>query len=131
MANIQYKNVTKYFGQTKIIENLNLIVFDGEFLVLVGPSGCGKSTTHHILAGLGEITSGEILMDGKVVNNIAPKNRDISMVFQNYAIYPYMTVYDNMVFGLKLRKYSNKEINTRIREAAEILEIPDLLSCKS
>ncbi len=127
MAEIQYKNVTKYFGPTKVIENLHLHVDDGEFIVLVGPSGCGKSTTLRLLAGLEEISAGEIQIDGRIVNDIAPKDRNISMVFQNYALYPHMTVYDNMAFGLKLRKYKKDEIRKLVRETAEILELQNLL----
>jgi len=130
MAEIQFKNITKYFGTTKVIENLNLEVRDGEFLVLVGPSGCGKSTTLRLLAGLEELTAGDILIDNKVVNDIAPKDRDISMVFQNYALYPHMTVYDNIAFGLKLRKYYKSEINKMVAETAEVLELQELLNRK-
>lgn len=130
MAEIQFKNVTKYFGQTKVIDNLNLRVKEAEFIVLVGPSGCGKSTTLRLLAGLEEVTSGEILMDGKIVNNIAPKDRDISMVFQNYALYPHMTVYNNMAFGLKLKKYEKVKINKRVQETSEILGLRDFLQRK-
>lgn len=130
MAVIQFKNITKYFDSTKVIENLNLEVQNGEFLVLVGPSGCGKSTTLRLLAGLEELTSGEIFIDGKVVNNIAPKDRDISMVFQNYALYPHMTVYDNMAFGLKLRKYKKEEVVKMVKETADILELQELLARK-
>ncbi len=127
MAEIKFVNITKYYGTTKVLENLNLSVRDGEFLVLVGPSGCGKSTTLRLLAGLEELTSGDILIDGEVVNDIAPKDRNISMVFQNYALYPHMTVYENMAFGLKLRKYKKNEIMKMVRETAEILELQDLL----
>ena len=130
MAEIQYTNVTKYFGPTRVIENLNLHVEDGEFIVLVGPSGCGKSTTLRLLAGLEEIGAGDIQIDGRIVNDVAPKDRDISMVFQNYALYPHMTVYENMAFGLKLRKYPRKEIRERVNEAAEILELDALLNRK-
>lgn len=130
MAVIQFNNITKYFNTTKVIENLDLEVQDGEFLVLVGPSGCGKSTTLRLLAGLEELTAGEILIDGKVVNNIAPKDRDISMVFQNYALYPHMTVYENMAFGLKLRKFKKDKIREMVKEAADILELQELLARK-
>lgn len=130
MAEIKFVNITKYFGTTKVIENLNLDVRDGEFLVLVGPSGCGKSTTLRLLAGLEELTAGEILIDNKVVNDIAPKDRDISMVFQNYALYPHMSVYENMAFGLKLRRYNKNEIEKMVAETAEILELQYLLNRK-
>jgi multiple sugar transport system ATP-binding protein len=103
------------------VNNANLVIEDKEFLVLVGPSGCGKSTTLRMIAGLEEITRGTISIDGKVVNDIAPKDRDIAMVFQNYALYPHMTVYDNMAFGLKLRKYAKTEIDQHVKDAAEIL----------
>jgi len=107
-----------------------LEIIDGEFLVLVGPSGCGKSTTLRMIAGLEEATSGDIFISDKLVNDIAPKDRDISMVFQNYALYPHMTVYDNMAFGLKLRKYKRADIKKRVTEAAEILELENLLKRK-
>lgn len=131
MASITLKEITKEFDKgVPIIKNLNLIINDGEFLVMVGPSGCGKSTTLRMIAGLEEITKGEIFIDDRLVNHIPPKNRDIAMVFQNYALYPHMTVYDNMAFGLKLRKYSKSAIRKRVNEAAEILELGDLLDRK-
>ncbi|MBN2601586.1 MAG: sn-glycerol-3-phosphate ABC transporter ATP-binding protein UgpC [Candidatus Marinimicrobia bacterium] len=131
MAHIELTNITKGFDSNKpVLENLNLFVNDGEFLVLVGPSGCGKSTTLRLIAGLETANSGNISIAGKSVNNIPPKNRDISMVFQNYALYPHMSVYDNMAFGLKLRKYSKDKIRERVNEAANILEITDLLNRK-
>ncbi|MDD5764664.1 MAG: ABC transporter ATP-binding protein [Candidatus Marinimicrobia bacterium] len=130
MAEIEFKNITKYFGATKVIENLNLNVREGEFLVLIGPSGCGKSTTLRLLAGLEELTAGDILIDGNLVNEVAPKDRNISMVFQNYALYPHMTVYENMAFGLKLRNYKKDEIKKMVMETAEILEIQDLMARK-
>ena len=131
MAEIRLKHITKRFDSGKnVLANLNLDVLDGEFLVLVGPSGCGKSTTLRIIAGLEEATGGDVFIDNKRVNNIAPKDRDIAMVFQNYALYPHMTVFDNMAFGLKLRKYSKKDIRKRVSEAADILEITDLLERK-
>jgi len=131
VATIQLKNLTKVFGKdTKVIKNLNLDINDGEFLVLVGPSGCGKSTTLRIIAGLEEASGGDVYIDNKLVNNVAPKDRDIAMVFQNYALYPHMTVYDNMAFGLKLRKYPKDEIKARVHEAAEILELGDFLNRK-
>ena len=131
MAHIELKKITKGFDSNKpVLENLNLTVNDGEFLVLVGPSGCGKSTTLRLIAGLETAGSGDIFIAGKLVNNIPPKDRDISMVFQNYALYPHMNVYDNMAFGLKLRKYPKDKIRARVNEAADILEIGDLLDRK-
>ncbi len=103
MSSVTYKNVVKKFGDLTIIKNLNIEVKDQEFLVLVGPSGCGKTTALRLLAGLEEITDGEIIIGDRVVNDVAPKDRDIAMVFQSYALYPHLSVYDNMAFGLKLR----------------------------
>lgn len=130
MAQVTYTNVNKYFGDTQVLYNIDLEIWDGEFIVLVGPSGCGKSTTLRLLAGLEEISSGEISINGKTVNEVPPKNRDIAMVFQNYALYPHMNVFDNMGFGLKLRKYDSDEIESRVHDAAEILGITDLLERK-
>ncbi|HCK99745.1 MAG TPA: glycerol-3-phosphate ABC transporter ATP-binding protein, partial [Candidatus Marinimicrobia bacterium] len=131
MAQIELKNISKqYDTSVKVIENLDLQVVDGEFLVLVGPSGCGKSTTLRLIAGLETATEGDIYIGDKLVNAIPPKDRDISMVFQNYALYPHMTVYDNMAFGLKLRKFKKTEIRQRVEDAAEILEITSLLKRK-
>ncbi len=128
MATIELKKVCKEFEKDKpIIENLNLSIHEGEFLVMVGPSGCGKSTTLRMIAGLEDITDGEIFIDDKLINHVPPKDRDIAMVFQNYALYPHMTVYENMSFGLKLRKYSKDKIKERVNEAAAILELGDLL----
>ena len=112
------------------VQQFNLDVADGEFIVLVGPSGCGKSTTLRMIAGLEEISEGELIIDGKVVNDVEPKDRDIAMVFQSYALYPHMTVYDNMAFPLKLRKVDKEEIDRRVREAAEILDITQYLERK-
>ena len=112
------------------VRQFNLDVADGEFIVLVGPSGCGKSTTLRMIAGLEEISEGELLIDGKVMNDVEPKDRDIAMVFQSYALYPHMTVYDNMAFPLKLRKMDKAEIDKRVREAAEILDITQYLERK-
>ena len=112
------------------VEDFNLDIKDKEFIVFVGPSGCGKSTTLRMIAGLEDITEGECSIDGTVVNNVAPKDRDIAMVFQNYALYPHMTVYDNMAFGLKLRKYSKEDIDKRVQEAAEILGLKEFLDRK-
>ncbi|MBN1352438.1 sn-glycerol-3-phosphate ABC transporter ATP-binding protein UgpC [candidate division KSB1 bacterium] len=131
MASVQLKEVTKVFDKNVVAVNkANIDVEDKEFVVLVGPSGCGKSTTLRMIAGLEEITEGEIYIDDRLVNDIPPKDRDIAMVFQNYALYPHMTVYQNMAFGLKLRKYPKKEIEQRVHEAADILEIRDLLQRK-
>lgn len=112
------------------VEDFNLDIKDKEFIVFVGPSGCGKSTTLRMIAGLEDITEGECSIDGTVVNNVAPKDRDIAMVFQNYALYPHMTLYDNMAFGLKLRKYSKEDIDKRVQEAAEILGLKEFLDRK-
>lgn len=131
MASITIKNVHKsYDGKTKVIEGLSLDIIDKEFLVLVGPSGCGKSTLLRMIAGLEEITEGEIYIDDVLVNNVPPKNRDIAMVFQNYALYPHMSVYDNLGFGLKLRKFSKEEIKERVHEAAKILGLEEYLDRK-
>ncbi|MBN2190862.1 MAG: ATP-binding cassette domain-containing protein, partial [Candidatus Aureabacteria bacterium] len=131
MARVVLKDVKKvYPGGVVAVQSANLDISDKEFLVLVGPSGCGKSTTLRMVAGLEEISSGAITIDEKVINDIPPKDRDIAMVFQNYALYPHMTVYKNMAFGLKLRKYSKEEIDKRVKEAAEILGITALLDRK-
>jgi multiple sugar transport system ATP-binding protein len=131
MAQVELKNICKsYDNKSMVVDNVNINVNDKEFVVLVGPSGCGKSTTLRMIAGLEEITEGEILIDGRLVNEIPPKDRDIAMVFQNYALYPHMTVFDNMAFGLKLRKYSKEEIKERVEEAANILGLGDLLKRK-
>jgi len=131
MASVKLKNVTKIFDKNVIAVNKAKIdIEDKEFVVLVGPSGCGKSTTLRMIAGLEEVTDGEIYIGDRLVNDVPPKDRDIAMVFQNYALYPHMTVYQNMAFGLKLRKYPKKEIEQRVTEAAEILEIKELLNRK-
>src|SRR5574342_330571 len=130
MASVTYENVYKKFGEMTAVDNLDIHVDDKEFLVLVGPSGCGKTTALRLLAGLEEISSGTIKIGDRVVNDVAPKDRDIAMVFQNYALYPHMTVYDNMAFGLKLRKFPKPEIQRRVQEAAEILGIQELLNRK-
>ncbi|HHW49029.1 MAG TPA: sn-glycerol-3-phosphate ABC transporter ATP-binding protein UgpC [Clostridiaceae bacterium] len=131
MASVRLKNVYKRFeGGVTAVSDFNLDIDDKEFVILVGPSGCGKTTTLRMIAGLEEITEGEIYIDGKLVNDVQPKDRDIAMVFQNYALYPHMTVYDNMAFGLKLRKTPKEEIKRRVREAAKILEIEHLLDRK-
>ena len=131
MFRVLLKDVTKiYPGDVLAVENATLEVADKEFVVLVGPSGCGKSTILRMIAGLEDITSGDIYIDGERINDVPPKNRDIAMVFQNYALYPHMTVYNNMAFGLKLRRYSKSDIEKRVKEAAEILGITHLLDRK-
>jgi multiple sugar transport system ATP-binding protein len=131
MAVVELKNISKvYDNKVKVVSDVNLTISDSEFVVLVGPSGCGKSTTLRMIAGLEEISEGEIYIDGKLINEVSPKDRDIAMVFQNYALYPHMTVYDNMAFGLKLRKYSKEEIKKRVSDAAKILDLEDYLDRK-
>ena len=130
MAQVELKNVTKIYDKNKIIDNVNLTVKDKEFLFLVGSSGCGKSTLLRMIAGLEDITQGEIYIDDKCVNNVHPKERDIAFVFQNYALYPHMSVYENMAFPLKMRKMSKKDIDIKVKEAAEILNLTDLLQRK-
>jgi len=131
MAEVVLKGVTKAFaGGVVAVDDVSLHVKDKELLVLVGPSGCGKTTVLRIVAGLEQPTQGEVYVGDTLVNDVAPKDRDIAMVFQNYALYPHMTVYDNMSFGLRLRKFEKAEIDSRVREAAEILEISSLLSRK-
>ncbi len=130
MAQVVMKDLNKRFDEVHAVKDVNLNVRDKEFIVLVGPSGCGKSTTLRMVAGLEEITFGEIYIGDRLVNDLPPKDRDIAMVFQNYALYPHMTVYDNMAFGLKMRKFPKPEIEKRVREAAEILGIQDLLKRK-
>jgi multiple sugar transport system ATP-binding protein len=130
MAEVRFEHVTKRFGDTVAIHDLNLEIPDKEFLVLVGPSGCGKSTALRLLSGLEELTEGNIYIGEKLVNGVSPKDRDIAMVFQSYALYPHMSVYDNMAFGLSLRKTPKKEIERRVKEAARILGIEDLLKRK-
>ena len=131
MATVELKGIGKvYDGGVRAVDNANITVNDREFVVLVGPSGCGKTTTLRMVAGLEDITEGELYIDGKLVNDVPPKDRDIAMVFQNYALYPHMTVYDNMAFGLKIRKYPKQEIQARVKEAAQILDIEELLDRK-
>ena len=130
MANIQFKNISKSYGDTEVLKNINLEITEGEFLVLVGPSGCGKSTSLRMIAGLESVTSGEIWIDEKCVNEVDPSKRDIAMVFQNYALYPHMTVFDNMAFGLKLKKVSKKEINFKVKKVAKLLKIEGYLDKK-
>ncbi len=131
MSAVVLKNICKiYDGGVKAVDNVNIDIEDQEFVVLVGPSGCGKSTTLRMVAGLEDISSGELYIDGKLMNDVPPKDRDIAMVFQNYALYPHMTVYDNMAFGLKIRKFPKEEIDQRVKEAAKILDIEMLLDRK-
>ncbi len=131
MAEVKLVNVSKiYSGKNKAVDNVNLEMKDKEFVVLVGPSGCGKSTTLRMIAGLEDVTEGEIYIDNTLVNDITPKNRDIAMVFQNYALYPHMTVYENMAFGLKLRKFKKQDIKERVIYAAKILGLEDYLDRK-
>lgn len=130
MANVTYRHVYKRFGDVTAVKDMSIEVADKEFLVFVGPSGCGKSTCLRMLAGLEEITEGEILIGDRVVNDVPPKDRDIAMVFQSYALYPHMSVYDNMAFGLKLRKTPKAEIERRVKEAADILGLSQLLDRK-
>lgn len=130
MAQVVLKNLTKTFKTVVAVNNMNLEIKDKEFLVLVGPSGCGKTTALRMVAGLEEATEGEIRIGDRLVNDVSPKDRDIAMVFQNYALYPHMSVYDNMAFGLKLRKLPKNEINQRVNEAAQLLGLGDLLNRK-
>ncbi|MFV2062026.1 MAG: ABC transporter ATP-binding protein [Chloroflexota bacterium] len=130
MATVTFDGVWKKFGEVVAVNDLNLEVNDGEFMVLVGPSGCGKTTSLRMIAGLEEITEGSLSIGDRVVNHVAPKDRDIAMVFQSYALYPHMTVYDNMAFGLKLRKTPKDEIKRRVHEAAQMLSAENLLDRK-
>ncbi|EKE02713.1 MAG: hypothetical protein ACD_20C00344G0002 [uncultured bacterium] len=130
MAKVELKNITKIYDKTETIKETSLYIEDKEFIVLVGPSGCGKSTILRMIAGLEDITSGEIDIDDRVVNNVHPKDRNIAMVFQNYALYPHMNVYDNMAFGLKMRKFQKDIIDKRVREAAKILDLDEYLDRK-
>src|SRR5574342_576307 len=130
MAQVVLKDLNKKYDEVHAVKDVNLTIRDKEFMVLVGPSGCGKTTTLRMVAGLREITAGEISIGDRVVNDLPPKDRDIAMVFQNYALYPHMSVYDNMAFGLKMRKFPKDEIARRVGDAAEILGIHDLLKRK-
>ena len=131
MASISLKNVSKiYKGNVKAVSNFTMDIEDGEFIVFVGPSGCGKSTTLRMIAGLEDISSGELYINGEYMNDVEPKDRDLAMVFQNYALYPYLTVYDNIAFGLKLRKVPKNEIKTKVHEVAKILGIEEYLDRK-
>ena len=131
MASLSLKNICKeYPNGFKAVKDFNLEIADKEFIIFVGPSGCGKSTTLRMIAGLEDISSGEFKIDGVLMNDVEPKDRDIAMVFQNYALYPHMTVYDNMAFGLKLRKTPKDQIDKMVREAAKILDLEQLLDRK-
>src|SRR6266545_5716406 len=130
MAQVSLRKVVKRFDDTEAVRGIDLDIADKEFVVLVGPSGCGKSTTLRMIAGLEEISAGEIAVDGEIVNDVPPKDRDMAMVFQNYALYPHMTVYENMSFGLRLKHYPKAEIARRVQDAARILDITELLQRK-
>ena len=130
MSKINIKNLEKSFGDNKVINNFNLDINDGEFIVLVGPSGCGKSTLLRMISGLESIDKGEIFLDSKLINNLIPSKREIAMVFQSYALYPHMNVFENMSFGLKMEKISKKEIDEKVNKAATTLQIRDLLDRK-
>src|SRR6202023_3293207 len=127
MADVALRDVVKRFDNVEAVRQISLNIPDKEFVVLVGPSGCGKSTTLRMIAGLEEISAGDILIGGEVVNDVPPRDRDIAMVFQNYALYPHMTVFENMSFGLKLRRTPKAEIRARVERAGQILGITDLL----
>jgi len=130
MGQVVLKGINKFYESVHAVKDVNLQIRDKEFVVFVGPSGCGKTTTLRMIAGLEAISSGDISIDGNVINALAPMDRDIAMVFQNYALYPHMSVYDNMAFGLKMRKFERPEIEKRVREAADILGIGELLKRK-
>ena len=131
MANLSLRHIDKvYDNNVQAVFDFNLEIQDKEFIVFVGPSGCGKSTTLRMIAGLEDITRGEFYIDGVLMNDVEPKNRDIAMVFQSYALYPHMSVYENMAFGLRLRKVDDKEIDRRVHEAAKILDIEQYLDRK-
>jgi multiple sugar transport system ATP-binding protein len=127
MSTVRLSNVNKSFGNLRVVSDVNLEIFDGEFLVLLGPSGCGKSTTLRMIAGLEETSSGDILIDGKVINDDDPKDRNIAMVFQNYALYPHMSVRKNLAFGLKMRNMKTLSITEKVNEVAEMLQLSDLM----
>jgi len=130
MATVTFDHVTKKYGDVIAVNDFNLEIADGEFMVFVGPSGCGKTTSLRMIAGLEDITEGLVRIADRVVNDIPPKDRDIAMVFQSYALYPHMSVYDNLAFGLKLRKVDKKEIDRRVKEAAETIQLTTLLQRK-
>ena len=130
MAQIKLTGVKKSYGDIAVVHGVDVDIADGEFIVIVGPSGCGKSTLLRMIAGLEIISGGEVSIGTRVVNNLEPKDRDIAMVFQNYALYPHMSVYDNMAYGLRIRKLSDADIETRVQKAAKILELGALLQRK-
>ena len=130
MAKVELRNITKIYDKKKVIDNVSLTIEDKEFLILVGSSGCGKSTILRMIAGLEDITDGEIFIDGKCVNNVPPKDRDIAFVFQSYALYPHMSVYENLAFPLKMKKVSKEEIDKKVKETAEKLDLTELLDRK-
>jgi len=130
MARVNFDHIYKRYGKVEVVHDINLEIKDKEFLVLVGPSGCGKSTCLRMIAGLEDISEGQLWIGDKVVNGVDPKDRDIAMVFQNYALYPHMTVYDNMAFGLKLRHFPKDQIKKRVEDAAEILGLQQFLKRK-
>lgn len=130
MADITFKNITKDFGSVQVIKDLNLNVRDGEFFTFVGPSGCGKSTLLNMIAGLEDVTTGKIMFDGSGVNHLSPKDRDVAMVFQSYALYPHMTVYDNIAFPLKMKKEKKDTLNTEVHRVASLIGLEDLLKRK-
>jgi sn-glycerol 3-phosphate transport system ATP-binding protein len=130
MSEIKLENLKKSFGKTEVIHDLSINVKDGELIVIVGPSGCGKSTLLRMVAGLEDANEGNIIIDGKKVNELEPMERNIAMVFQNYALYPHMSVFGNMAYGLKIAKISKDEINSRVKKAADILELGELLERK-
>ena len=130
MASIELKNIEKSFGTNKVINKFDIKINDGEFIVLVGPSGCGKSTLLRMISGLESVDIGEIYLDNKLINNLIPSKREIAMVFQSYALYPHMSVFENMAFGLKMEKISKSEINQKVNNAAATLQIEDLLERK-
>ena len=130
MAQVSFRDVRKSYAGLEVIHGVSVEVGDGEFVVIVGPSGCGKSTLLRMVAGLEQITSGEVAIGGRVVNNLEPKDRDIAMVFQNYALYPHMSVYDNMSYGLRIRGFPKTDLDARVRKAAEILELSAFLQRK-
>ncbi|MDQ6621327.1 MAG: sn-glycerol-3-phosphate import ATP-binding protein UgpC [Pseudomonadota bacterium] len=127
MANVEFRDIAKQYGAVQVIHGIDMTVADGEFIVIVGPSGCGKSTLLRMVAGLEDITRGEIAIGDRVVNTLEPKDRDIAMVFQNYALYPHMSVFDNMAYGLRIRKFTRQQIAERVQVAAGILELEPLL----
>ncbi|MCS6944366.1 MAG: ATP-binding cassette domain-containing protein, partial [Sutterellaceae bacterium] len=130
MARIELRGIHKRFGATEVLRDVNLDIADGEFVVILGPSGCGKSTLLRIVAGLEAASAGDVVIDGRRVNEVEPKDRNIAMVFQNYALYPHMNVFDNMAYGLKIRRMPRAEIERRVQAAAEMLELTALLQRK-